>query len=178
MTRTALSLQVDDLSQFARSLHKQLVDQTETPGHLALMNMLARAAGWKNHQHLRASTNAAVRLAGPADPPVDLKKIEGILRHFDAEGRLIRWPARTSVQRPCVWALWSRLPMGQTMTEQGISAILNQWHLFSDAAILRRTLVELGLVTRIPGGRDYHRCERKPDPDVVALIRLLHARAD
>lgn len=176
MTRTALPLQVDDLSQFARSLHKQLADQGETPGHLALMNMLARAAGWKNHQHLRAWAIAAVRLAAPADPPADLKKIEAVLRHFDATGRLIRWPARTSVQRPCVWALWSRLPKGHTMTEQDISAILNQWHLFGDAAILRRTLVELGLVTRIPGGREYHRCEQRPNPDAIALIRLLHAR--
>ena len=182
MTRIALPLQVDDLSDLARNLRRQLAEspgcQTcEPPSHLALMNMLARAAGFQNHQHLRASALAAARLADPPQPPADHAKVAALLHHFDTAGRLIRWPARTAVQRLCVWALWSRLPAETVMTERDISARLNAWHLFGDAAILRRTMVELDLVTRTTDSSAYQRRERRPDPDVTALIRHLHSRS-
>ena len=47
MTRDALCLTVEDLSAFARNLHKQLAAEPALPGHLSLLNMLARAAGFR-----------------------------------------------------------------------------------------------------------------------------------
>jgi hypothetical protein len=174
MTRDTLPLSVADLSAFARQLRRTWPD--EPPGHLALMNLLARAAGFRNLQHLRANVLAEARLSAVA-PRVDHVAVEGLRRCFDAEGRLLRWPARTQVQHQVLWVLWSHLPQGEAMTERQISDRLNRWHLFGDAAIIRRTLLELGLVSRKPDCTDYRRVERKPPPDILALIRLVGREA-
>ncbi len=172
MTRIPLSLPVADLSSFARSLHRELAPAG--PGHLSLMNMLARAAGFRNLQHLRASAKAGQRLAEAPAPTADLARVQQALRFFDGRGRLATWPSRTNIQHLCLWALWSHLPRGMAMTERQISQHLTQWHLFGDPAILRRTLAELHLVTRTPDCTSYLRIERQPTPEAVALIRQLH----
>jgi hypothetical protein len=176
MTRLTQSLQVSDLSQFARDLHRQLAAEPALPGHLALLNMLARAGGYRNYQHLRAQTAAGERIAAPAPPAADLARVETALRYFDAGGRMLSWPSKTNLQHLCLWGLWSRLPSGQAMTERQISAQLKEWHLFGDAAILRRTLVELGLVSRDAGVSVYLRQEITPPADARALIKALHQR--
>jgi hypothetical protein len=177
MTRMPLTLPVEDLSTFTRNLHREL--QPAAPGHLSLMNMLARAAGFRNLQHLRASAKAGAALAQPAvpAPAADLTRVQAALRFFDAAGRMTSWPARTQTQHLCLWVLWSRLPRGESLSEREISSRLNGWHLFGDAAILRRTLVELGLVSRSAGATAYLRVERKPSPEATVLIRHLHGHA-
>ena len=170
MTRETLPLPVADLSVFARQLRRAWPE--EPPSHLTLMNLLARASGFRNVQHLRASALAEGRLSTAA-PVIDHVAVEALRRCFDAEGRLTRWPARTSVQHQVLWVLWSHLPRGEPMTERQISERLSQWHLFGDAAIIRRTLLELGLVTRTPDCTEYRRVERKPPAEILALIRLL-----
>jgi hypothetical protein len=174
MTRTTLPLQISDVSTFARNLQRQLEAEAK-PGHLALLNMLARAAGFQNHQHLRAQVNAAERIAAPA-PKADMKRVEAALRCFDAAGQMTHWPAKTSLQHLCLWALWAHLPRGQTLTEREISTRLNALHRFTDAAILRRTLVELQLVSRSQDGAEYLRREQPPPPEALALIRALALR--
>lgn len=176
MTRMNQSLQISDLSLFARDLHRQLVAEPALPGHLALLNMLARAGGYHNYQHLRAQTAAQERIAAPAPPAADMARVETALRYFDASGRMGSWPAKTSLQHLCLWGLWSRLPVGQKLTERQISALLQTWHLFGDAAILRRTMVEQGLVSRDAGVSVYLRQEITPPADARALIRALHQR--
>ena len=169
MTRIALPYQVTDISLLARQLETALRDG-DRPGHLTLLNILARAAGFRNFQPFRAASVAGTRLAGPRPMP-DLARVEQALRHFDRDGRMKTWPARTSLQHLCLWSLWARLPRGTSIPERGISAELNRWHLFGDAAILRRTLWELRLVHRSPGSRDYRRVEQAPPPEAAALIR-------
>jgi hypothetical protein len=58
MSRTPLPLHAEDISAFARSLGGQLKSCEAAPGHLQLMNMLARSAGYRNFQHLRAEAVA------------------------------------------------------------------------------------------------------------------------
>ena len=172
MTKTTIALPIPDLTAFARSLSREL---TPPPGHLALLNMLARASGFRNFQHLRASHKAGARLIPVAEPLPDLTRVQSALRHFDPAGQMTSWPSRTAIQHLCLWALWARLPKGPK-TERQISDHLNRWHSFTDAAILRRTLCELDLVTRTPGGTEYIRQERPPTPEARALIRLLQPR--
>jgi hypothetical protein len=78
MPRRPLPLAAADLSAFARSLRRQLGEHLEThrdlPGHVALLNMLARAAGHRNLQSLHAAAAAApdapaMRDAAPAAAP-------------------------------------------------------------------------------------------------------------
>ena len=160
MTRTAFPLHVDDISIFARNLQRQLTESAEPVSHLSLMNMLARAAGFRNFQHFRAGAIADDRRS-VSGPMPDMGRVQQGQRYFDSAGRLTQWPAKTSVQHLVMWALW---------------AALNQWHLFGDAAILRRTLWELKLVTRSQDGHEYRRTGREPPPEARALIRALAQR--
>ena len=178
MTRELISFDVADLSAFARSLRKDLSAAPALPGHLALMNMVARAAGFQNVQHLRAGQSARPRgPAVPAPPAATPAQMAAVLRHFDAQGRLMTWPAKTSLQHLAVRALWARVPPRVVMSEREISAVLTRWHGFGDAPILRRTMVELRLVTRSADCRAYQRVEAAPTPDARDLIALLAQRA-
>lgn len=170
MTRPAFPFQVEDISQLARSLHQQLAETNAAPSHLALMNMLARGAGYKNFQHFRQAATPQTALAPP-----DMKRVDQALRYFDRQGRLAQWPGKTWAQHLCLWGLWAHLPKDVSLTEREISAELNQWHVFADAAILRRTLWEMKLVSRSLDGRDYRRIAKEPPAEARALLRSLKA---
>ena len=172
MTRVCLPYQVDDLSTLARSLERQIATTTTPPGHVEMMNMLARGAGFRNFQHFRASAVAGEKMAAPV-AQADMTKVAQARRFFDADGRMVSWPAKTHLQKLCLWVIWARLPRGAVMTEREISAELNRWHLFGDAAILRRTMWEMKLVRRSVDSRDYERLEQMPPPEAVALIRAI-----
>lgn len=179
MSKDSLSLPVADLSAFTRALSRQFAPEAppNAPSHLTLMNMLARAAGFRNLQHLRAAQTAGAKLAEVTRPEVvDHTQVARALNQFDAGGILRQWPARRGVQILCLWALWARLPAGQSLTERQISAALNALHGFGDAAILRRDMVALGLIRRNADGTDYQRLESRPPPEARALIRALALR--
>lgn len=181
MSRTAIPFAVDDVSALAKSLNAQLESTPEKPGHLALLNMLARGAGYKNFQHLRSTAEAEGRLsaATPQIPaaPVDYAKVEKIARYFDADGVLMRWPGKDSHRLICLWVLWSRIAPRRSYDEKAINALLNAHHRFGDHALLRRDMVDRGMLDRTRDGREYKRLEVKPPAEAVALIRALHARA-
>ena len=120
MSRTPLPFHVEDISAVARSLQAQLAAAERPPGHLALLNMLARSAGARNFQHLRAQAVARVKLEAPPPEPIDFALLERLARHFDADGRMLRWPPKASQVEPCLWVLWSRLPARLAMTEREI----------------------------------------------------------
>jgi len=180
MSRPQIPLSVDDVSGLARALRAQLLERETVPGHVEFLNMLARAAGFKNFQHLRAQadeTAAAMPAQGPAEPapePVDPKLLDRVRRCFAAEGgRLLRWPSRRGDQVLALWGLWSQLPSKAEFTEQQISLRLRELHDFGDHALLRRELCEAGLVHRTPDCRSYRRIEQAPTPEAASLIGML-----
>ncbi len=175
MTRTTLPFATSDVSALARSLQRELAAHDGAPGHVQLLNMLARAGGYRNFQHFRAQRAAADRLEAPpaAAAPVDHKQVERVARYFDAEGKLTAWPAKTADQRLALWALWAKLPAEAVMTERQISAWLQDRHRFGDPALLRRELVQTGLMTRTLDCREYRRVEQRPTGEALALIRAV-----
>ena len=175
MTRLPISLATDDLSAFSRALSRQL--GPDAPAHLSLMNMLARAAGYQNLQHMRAVQAAGQRMAVRMEPPpVDHRLVERTLHQFDDRGRLIRWPSRRAVQTLALQALWSVLPAQQVLTEAQVNAALRAEHLFDDPATLRRTMISCRLLTRTVDGREYRRIEQAPSPAALALMTRLKSR--
>lgn len=176
MSKDLIPLHIVDISSFARHLNGQLRSQSETPSHLSLMNMLARAAGFRNFQHLRAAQTAQTRLDAPQDATLDFKLVERTLNQFDDIGRLRQWPAKRTVQELCIWVFWSLLPAQTTLQERDVNGHLNQAHLFDDAAILRRSLVGMGLVERNLDGTDYRRIEQAPPPEAREVIRRVQGR--
>ena len=170
MPRTAIPFTAPDISALAKALRDQLARQGPAPGHVEMLNILARAAGAKNFQHFRARSVAPE--AAIETPPADLARVEKLVRQFDAQGRLVQWPAKPSQQALALWAMWAALPAGDTVTEPVFNARLNALHTFG-AAILRRAMVSAGLVSRTLGCRDYRRVEQRPPPEAQALIRRL-----
>jgi len=201
VSRIPLPLAVADISAFARALRRQLDGQERTPSHLELLNLLARAAGFRNFQHFRAEAEpraglaaglpdampepapvvapeAAPAVAPVAAPdaiaqPVDPRFVQRMARLYDGEGRLLRWPKKTLPRLTCLWVLWSRLPAREVMTERQISDRIADLHGFGDYAFLRRQLVDHGLVTRTPDGRQYCRVEHRPSAEALALLEKL-----
>lgn len=178
MPKLAIPFAADDVSALARSLRSQLADCDHVPGHVEVLNMLARAVGRRNFQHLRAQAAAHHRLgrALPPTPPVDHRRVLRTARHFDEGGLLVRWPGKASERQLCLWVLWSRMPARTVFTEPQVNAMLEAAHVFGDYAVLRRALCDDGLVFRTIDGRVYRRVERRPPPEAVELIRHLALR--
>lgn len=179
MPRELIPFTTNDVSALAKSLRAQLAARSRSPTHVEMLNMLARAAGHRNFQHLRAGDRS--RIVAESDPTkiharTDEAAAMRAARYFDAEGRLESWPARTSLQNLCLWAIWSRLPRGEVFDEPSINALLGTLHLFGDHAIIRRTMCELGLMMRTIDGREYRRVEQAPPAEAVALIHYLGRR--
>ncbi|QIB33050.1 DUF2087 domain-containing protein [Ancylobacter pratisalsi] len=181
MTRTVLPFEAPDISALARNLHRQITALDRAPGHVEILNMLARGAGFRNFQHLRADSQARLRLESAAPPPpaptADHTRCARTLRVFDTEGQLVRWPKKRNQQELCLWVLWSRLPARETFAERRMNDELNRLHLFGDHALLRRELVEFGLFRRTPDGREYSRVERAPPPELAVMLTGLRERA-
>lgn len=179
MSRTNLPLYSSDISAFARSLNHQIGDTGRQPSHLELLNMLARSAGYRNFQHLRAQLAASDQLQAPeVQPQVDFEKIRRLARYFDAHGLLARWPAKQSSRDMCLWVLWSRIPPRQALSEHQFNVLLNANHLFKDPALLRRDLYDGGFVRRTPDCREYRRVEKRPPEEARELVRMLEARRE
>ncbi len=140
--------------------------------------MLARSAGFRNFQHLRAQTEARDRLVAPeaASPEIDFVEIGRMARFFDAKGRLTQWPAKSSHRINCLWVFWSRIPAREVLNEYALNKLLQAGHLFGDPALLRRELYDNRLVSRTPDCREYRRIERKPPPEALAFIHHLERR--
>ncbi|MFM8375256.1 MAG: DUF2087 domain-containing protein [Phenylobacterium sp.] len=178
MPRTLLPFAVEDISALARSLREQLAARTGPPGHVEMLNILARAAGDRNFQQFRARAMAAEGQDIPVPreaPPtgVDPALVERTARHFDAQGRLATWPARTSLQSLALWALWAQVEPGRAFSEVGFNQALNAVSLIGDPALLRRSLFNQGLVSRTDDCRDYRRIERPPPAEAQALLARL-----
>ena len=178
MSRTPLPFATSDISALARSLARQSADHDGAPGHVDWLNMLARGVGFSNFQHFRAQAEDREKLETPPPPtvPVDMVRLARIARYFDEAGKLIRWPGKASHRPDCLWVMWSRLPADRVMHEREVNRRLGAEHLFGDHALLRRELVDNGLMRRTIDGREYRRIEKAPPAEAREAIRLLGRR--
>jgi hypothetical protein len=196
MTRTALPYSAPDLSALARLLERALDDHLAThgklPGHVEMMNLLARGAGHRNLQVLQAATLPAPAEVAvdawfdapailddtpePATAPAPLSAhAKKALEHFDAAGRLERWPQKLSVQRLAMWVLWTRFDARRVYTEAEVNQILKGWHLYGDHVTLRRELIDHRLMTRKSDCSEYRKLPLEPDDEVRALLQALRS---
>lgn len=176
-------LHAADIASFARTLGRELGRAHDSvqrpPGHVELLNMLARAAGFRNFQSLKAR-KPALPVAAPEPAAADTTLTDTAtraLRQFDAQGRLQRWPVKFSVQRLMLWGLWMRFDARRRYSEREVNELLNAWHLFGDHCTLRRELITMKLLTRKSDGSDYRKLAARPDEETRAFLRALRARS-
>lgn len=175
VSRQRLPYHAPDISALAKSLARQLDDSPERPGHVELLNLLARAVGFRNYQALRANHEAESRLARGAEPEtvVDFRRVEQWRRYFDESGLLQRWPKKHSHREACLWVLWSRLPARQRWSEKEINQRLQGQECLGDHLLLRRALIDGGWLARADDGSEYRRIERRPPAELGALLSFL-----
>jgi len=186
MTRELTPLQADDLSAFAKQLRMALAARIDSgsglPGHVEMLNLIARAAGHRNVQALKAAATrrapaaTAPRWHGPRQPGLSATA-DRVLRAFDAQARLLRWPGKRPEQVLALWCLWMAFDAKRRYNEREVNEILNAHHAFGDHCLLRRELVEADLLARTPGGAQYRKLPARPDDDTAALMRAVRARA-
>jgi hypothetical protein len=186
MPREAIALAVPDVSAFARALGKSLAERharkPAPPSHVELLNMLARAAGQRNMQALRAApAPVAGPTAAPRPPAPGATALSAnarkALAQFDDQGRLLRWPVKYSVQRLVMWTLWTRFDAKRVYTEKEVNAVLKQANDFGDHVTLRRELINHRLMARKSDCSEYRKLAARPEDETRALIaawRKLH----
>ncbi len=169
MSKDVIRLTIADVSDFTKQLRRQLPEPSGAAlGHVEMLNLVARSAGYRNFQHLRTQH--------PPEPQIDPKRIARAARYFDNAGRWQSWPHKRGVRELCLWVIWARLPARQHWSERQISALIDAQTLFRDAAQIRRSLVEMKLLTRNADGSDYARVETPIDPHGAGLLRALAER--
>jgi hypothetical protein len=180
MSRTTHAYAAPDLSALAKNLKRELEARADLPGHVELLNMLTRAVGYRNYQHFKASRGAEERLANPpvavSEAVVDYRRVELTARCFAGTDILVRWPGKFNQQQLALWVLWSFLPAGEETQEKAVNAVLMRHNGFGDHVLIRRELVNMGLMTRTPDCRLYRRVEKRPPPEARELIRLITSR--
>jgi hypothetical protein len=184
-SRALMPLHCADLSTFAKTLRRDLAEHLQAqpghvPSHVQLLNMLARAAGHRNVQALKAQA-AAVPTPPAAPPPAPALTLgthaAKALTQFDEHGRLSRWPYKFSVQRLAMWGLWLRFDSGRTYTEREVNDILKAWTTYGDHVTPRRELVEMKLLGRKDDCSAYWKEPQRPTDEVRALLQALRAKA-
>lgn len=181
----AIPLYVENLSTLAKALREQFepfAKAATMPSHVQLLNWLARAAGHRNYQALRAaaSTQPVLPPAGAVPPTFDATltaHAAKALTQFDGRGRLTRWPHKFAVQRVALWALWQRFDARRTYSEREVNTLLNTWATYGDHATLRRELVNMKLLARKPDCSEYWKEPQRANDEVRAFLRALRERA-
>ncbi len=172
-SREVTSLVVPDLSAFARSLRRALVarhdDGSAPPGHVELQNLIAHAAGHRNLQTLKVARPA--RFAAPLSD-----NARRTLMQFDDDGRLVRWPAKFTIQRLAMWVLWTRFGGKRPYTEREVNTILRAANGFGDHVTLRRELVNHRLLSRTSDCAEYRKVQARADDEVRAMLAAWRAR--
>ena len=187
MTRSLYPLPVADISAFAKALKTPLDERhaqgKPPPSHLELLNLLARAAGLRNYQTLRAAAPQARAATVPTlataenTPPTVLSATaRKALLQFDTQGRLVRLPNKLSVQRMCMWWLWTHFEIRRHYTEKEVNQVLNAHHTFGDQATLRRELVNMKLLGRKLDCSDYWKEAVRADSEVQHFLHSLRAQ--
>ncbi len=181
MTREALPFVAPDLSAFARALARSLAERPEPkpPGHVEMLNLIARAAGHRNFQALRAAMQVPPPALAAEDLPLPLPlsaNARKALQQFDSRGRLVRWPNKYSVQKLAMWCLWTLFEQRRVYTEKEVNAVLKAANAFDDHVTLRRELINHQLLTRKSDCSEYRKLPARPDDETRALLAAWRTR--
>ncbi len=129
----------------------------------------ARRAGWRT-AWVRRGPHAKCEPSGPAETPdLIVSKLTrlaalfvpeerlALARHLDAKDAIVSWPEKERDKRLVVEHLATRFAAGKDYSEKEVNALIVALHRFDDYALLRRELVDRGLLNRTADGSRYWR---------------------
>ena len=183
MPKVPVPYTATDISDVAKALKHALDERHQCgrppPSHVELLNVLARAAGARNFQTLKATPAkrpvSVPIAAAPASAELSPTARKALMQ-FDEIGRLVRLPNKFSVQQMAMWVLWAQFAPRRDYTEKEVNQLLNAHHVFGDPATLRRELVNMKLLGRESDCSRYWKEPRRPDGDVRAFMQAWRAR--
>jgi hypothetical protein len=199
MPRQTIPLLLPDTAGFVRSLGDSLRERQATkpqlPGHLELLNLVARAAGYRNFQALKAlaaepdaaalaaslttsrnSTVSAAPESNTLEATLLSENARKALQSFDSKGALKRWPVKFSVQKLAIWALWTLFDGKRSYTEREVNTILKAANGFGDHVTLRRELINHRLMARTADCSEYRKLPVRPDEETRLFLAAWRAQ--
>ncbi|HWQ80538.1 MAG TPA: DUF2087 domain-containing protein [Anaerovoracaceae bacterium] len=84
-------------------------------------------------------------------------RINEIVLRFLEEGKIKQIPVRMEYKIYVLKYLTSKFEMGKEYSERQVNAVIDEWHTFGDYFVLRRELIDSGLMKRLPNGSKYWR---------------------
>lgn len=91
--------------------------------------------------------------------------MKGLKNFLDEEQRLKVWPSRPANKRLACEYLAGKFEEGADYSEKEVNRIISEWHTFNDYFLLRRSLVEYGLLGRTSSGSCYWKEKQVADND-------------
>ena len=85
-----------------------------------------------------------------------------IARFLDADGKIAFLPKKRPLRAAVLRYLAEKFEIGRDYKEREVNAIVDQWHTFGDLFLLRREMIEAGVMRRERDGSRYWR-EAEPD---------------
>ncbi len=74
---------------------------------------------------------------------------------LDGDGRIKQIPVPNRTKVPVLEYLAGKFETGRIYTEKEVNVVIDAWHTFGDYFILRRLLIDYGLMDRVPDGSRY-----------------------
>ena len=75
------------------------------------------------------------------------------------EGKINTMPAKRAPRAVVLAHMASKFEPGRKYTEKEVNHIIDQWHTFNDYFLIRRELIESGLMKRTRNGSQYWRAD-------------------
>lgn len=98
---------------------------------------------------------------------LSIQEDEVVLRFLE-EGKIKQLPVKESYKQLVLEYLAEKFAIGQQYKEAQINEIIDEWHTFGDYFILRRELVDHGLLCRTPNGSAYWRNDNENTHNIKA----------
>lgn len=86
-----------------------------------------------------------------------------ISRMLDSSGRIQHFPKKKGSRTAVLEYLADKFTKDREYTEKEVNEICERWHTFGDFFLLRRELIEHGLLSRKPDGSCYWRPEKQQE---------------
>lgn len=78
-----------------------------------------------------------------------------IAQFLDRSGKVMQLPKKQRTRRALLEYLAEKFEPNRRYTEREVNAVCNEWHTFGDCFLLRRELVDCGLLCRKRDGSQY-----------------------